>query len=1130
MKTRMVMASHFVKINLGFILKWPEKMLAFIQSQPNIVERLLKHIECSSFVDLIVQIISLDEHQSCGEVIEWLSSQQFVPRLVDMLSPEYSSDMHNAVADLIKGIISMATPTPASGLIDSPPVSNLFARELASKEIVDKLVSYIVHDFSVPKPPSTSSAPIDSTSSSTNTETTTESEFDADRLPSLDSSVSSVTNSISIIIELIRKNNSDYFEPYLFHTLRNRLIHFQQHLTEEAGKNPDETREMLEQAMADLVNRMGVVNLSFVLSGVGEKMHELKIFLREPRSLVGNIQTTVGTVTPLTFERFRISELLAELLHCSNMALLNRPSIHDNLYDSKGRLQGGLSALEDLAQVIQLNGTSDGEDKSGFDGGDTTEEDSDDDDDDDGLGASGSSGGMSDIEPAMDLPISGGPGSKLSSQQLQQGDDIGATVERDTPSIGSSDMSPGSSDAEDDDDSESGGGEGDVERMEEISMHDEPTSGKEGLKIDTSPKTMLDVGVGSDSSLSASPTALAPSSSKHARSSAEGGSGDIDIQMSTGSSSEFDDHALTPQLSRTSKASNSRRSSRKMTTESAPDLSQTPGSKLKRLFLDLEILPTLLDLFFEFKWNNFLHSAVYDVIHQILTGNVESGLNRDLVISLFKDAKLMQRIVEGQKLNDIESTKSKGVRIGYMGHLTLLAEDVISAIDRFPTDLQTLIITSYAPRPEWEDYVKGRYSETKKKDRIALGGPKPSASVSSTGFSGSSSGSGGGGNGVFGFDGDGVEAKAFGAGAGVGGGVGVGGGGGIGRMAVDETAMFPGLRLDETNADTFAPRSSTKSSSRIEIEQGDIEGIASGPGGVERKADVPEDVGGSSSSSSSSRSNGGGRSGGPTGEFRRIGFDGGNKSSSRRSAVAGVRNTADFGPSVVGGHEDEDEEDEEKYGNSRTTHFARYLAQEIQSSNHIGESSDSSDEEEGGWLSQSNFNLGSPPISARRLQAERRPLDVSGFDDSFVPPTSSSTNPFSHDDDTFGPFSDAAATSNPSDSVLLSSSSFSDEMDDSSFESFGDFGDFHSADGAFDVDFGPFESAAPSSSSGPATVTGLSSTSTTTTTPSINTSSSSRVKDGDDDDDSSLTLTPTSGSGSWTIATGNDGFEEIRRA
>ena len=60
------------------------------------------------------------------------------------------------------------------------------------------------------------------------------------------------------------------------------------------------------------------------------------------------------------------------------------------------------------------------------------------------------------------------------------------------------------------------------------------------------------------------------------------------------------------------------------------------------------------DLFFEFPWNNFLHSVVYDLIHQILTGRVDGGANRLLAISLFRDAKLMQRIVEGQKLNDVE--------------------------------------------------------------------------------------------------------------------------------------------------------------------------------------------------------------------------------------------------------------------------------------------------------------------------------------------------------------------------------------------------------------------------------------------------------------------------------------------
>jgi len=200
-----------------------------------------------------------------------------------MLSPQHSNDVHNVVADLIKGIISMATPAPASGLMDPVPASNLFARELASREMVNKLVSHIVQDFSALKATATPSTPFDSPTTAEDTENSIEC------LPSFDSSISSVTNSISIIIELIRKNSSDYFEPYLFHTLRNRLIQYQQHLTEEVGKAPAEAREMMEHAMQEFVNRMGVVNLGSVLNGVGERMHELKMFLREPRSMVGVI-------------------------------------------------------------------------------------------------------------------------------------------------------------------------------------------------------------------------------------------------------------------------------------------------------------------------------------------------------------------------------------------------------------------------------------------------------------------------------------------------------------------------------------------------------------------------------------------------------------------------------------------------------------------------------------------------------------------------------------------------------------------------------------------------------------------------------------------------------------------------
>src|SRR6267154_4876238 len=70
------------------------------------------------------------------------------------------------------------------------------------------------------------------------------------------------------------------------------------------------------------------------------------------------------------------------------------------------------------------------------------------------------------------------------------------------------------------------------------------------------------------------------------------------------------------------------------------------------------------------------------------------------------------------------SAKPKGVRLGYMGHLTLISEDVITALDHFPPDLKQ-VIEGHAPQPAWDEYVRGRYKETRKKDTSLLGGGKP---------------------------------------------------------------------------------------------------------------------------------------------------------------------------------------------------------------------------------------------------------------------------------------------------------------------------------------------------------------------------------------------------------------------
>lgn len=46
------------------------QMLAFIQAQPSVVERILRHIETPPFVDLLVRVIQLDEQPAGAGVLE----------------------------------------------------------------------------------------------------------------------------------------------------------------------------------------------------------------------------------------------------------------------------------------------------------------------------------------------------------------------------------------------------------------------------------------------------------------------------------------------------------------------------------------------------------------------------------------------------------------------------------------------------------------------------------------------------------------------------------------------------------------------------------------------------------------------------------------------------------------------------------------------------------------------------------------------------------------------------------------------------------------------------------------------------------------------------------------------------
>lgn len=107
---------------------------------------------------------------------------------------------------------------------------------------------------------------------------------------------------------------------------------------------------------------------------------------------------------------------------------------------------------------------------------------------------------------------------------------------------------------------------------------------------------------------------------------------------------------------------------------------------------------------------------------------MDRGYNRSLAIDLFQTGRITERIVEGQQRSD-EAQETNNMRLGYMGHLTLIAEEVVKFSERHPPELLSQIVLDKVTSKQWSDYVENTLSETRERDNAILGGVRPDMSV-----------------------------------------------------------------------------------------------------------------------------------------------------------------------------------------------------------------------------------------------------------------------------------------------------------------------------------------------------------------------------------------------------------------
>ncbi|KAK3386046.1 SIT4 phosphatase-associated protein-domain-containing protein [Podospora didyma] len=650
-------ASYFTKVNESLFDKKTEDMLGLLKTLDGAVADMLKHVDCPMIMDLLLRIISL-ERQPVGQgVVEWLYTQDLMPTLLSFLGPEHNWATQTSAGDFMKAIITVSANASQNEQTCIGP--NELTRQLVSKPCVEQLIKYMLGGGNA------------------------------------------LTCGVGIIIEVIRKNNSDYDPDGL-----------------ETGSIP---------------SSRDPIYLGTLLRLFAQHVPDfMNLIMNRPAQRERHVSTFGAKIEPLGFDRFKTCELMAELLHCSNMGLLNDVGSEEfiaardaqrNKLRAEGRLlstrgEEAQSSPEDLemrvshsspvAETRKLEVTNTSVDDDGF------EEVSHTGDDENSHG----------VEELPDLLSQAASEDALAT--LLNTDDDFVDEPLSSPRLivreleGKHDEEQVPSEKPHDEKLEQAAGTGENPVPDPMDTDDIPFQPTQHISSPEPPnKKMADLVVSSPHD-SAAELDAAPSTEKSS-----------EDQPAVAKDAEVTVAPDTTQGESGEVSINVNHISRPTTPIDDSPVNSRPvvGDYLKLQFVEHGVVPSILGFFFSYPWNNFLHNVVYDIVQQVFNGPMDRGQNPALAMSLFEAADITNQIINGQLASEKSQAETK-TRMGYMGHLTLIAEEVVKFTERHPAEILSEVVLEKVMAQDWINYVEGALAETRERDNAILGGVRPEVAMS----------------------------------------------------------------------------------------------------------------------------------------------------------------------------------------------------------------------------------------------------------------------------------------------------------------------------------------------------------------------------------------------------------------
>ncbi|KAI1476526.1 SAPS-domain-containing protein [Daldinia eschscholtzii] len=689
-------ASYFTKVNESLFDKKTEEMLDLLKSLDDAVPNMLRHVDCPMIMDLLLKIISLERTENGQGIVEWLYAKDVMPTLLSFLGPEHSPATQTSAGDFIKAIITVSANASQNEQACIGP--NELTRQLVSKPCIEKLIGYMLGGGNP------------------------------------------LTVGVGIVIEVIRKNNSDY-DP-------------------DVGPDSNALPSSRDPIYLGTLLRLFADNVPAFMT---------KILNAPASSQRKQLDSTFGEkIEPLGFDRFKTCELMAELLHCSNMALLNEVGSEQLIalrdeerqrLRAEGRLANNrgeeVQSTEDLTMRTRHSSPDDGRrleitnasDDDGFEEvtplGEMTEDTSHEfvkAEDEIPTGPVSSFLDREDddfVEEPLSSPRLNVQDSKLNEQQFENPELMVAPLSpKKPPTTQKPVQEEGHNDSTVDSQTtqvvQSGPGQHPIESTDKERKDDGPSGlmSAQASELQGAPKEPpTNSPEKTESSATSTVEGENKSSSSPSAEKSVAGDTSTESKPSEPSQPESSNAGSVPTVQPSESIGAQAHQPEVVPPGSVEQrLDPVVGDYLKMQFVEYQVVPTILSFFFTYPWNNFLHNVVYDIVQQVFNGPTERGYNPTLAISLFEAADITNAIINGQRSSEQSQARNK-TRMGYMGHLTLIAEEVVKFTERNPPELLSELVLDRVMSQDWINYVEGALAETRERDNAILGGVRPEVAM-----------------------------------------------------------------------------------------------------------------------------------------------------------------------------------------------------------------------------------------------------------------------------------------------------------------------------------------------------------------------------------------------------------------